>query len=155
MNRTEAIKAELERIRQENGGLLRQQDIVDAARPEDSPLHDEFTWDDGEAAELYRLHEAGVLTRRVKVKLNIAPAGEPPQIIRPRVYHSLPEDRHKAGGYRSLADIRADPEKRAQLLEQVRAELAALRQKYAHLDELNAVWIQIDALATAEERPAA
>lgn len=154
MKRSDALRAELERIRQANGGLLRQADIVEAAKPEESILHDEFTWEDSEAAEEYRLHEAGILVRRVKVTLTLGPVSAP-TTIRPRVYQSLPEDRHSGGGYRSLDDLRADPVRRAQMLESVRGELAAIRRRFGWLQELDEVWSAIDRRdeAATESRP--
>jgi len=41
--------------------------VVDAARAEDSPLHRYFTWDDGAAAEKWRLDEARKLVRSIHV----------------------------------------------------------------------------------------
>ena len=44
---------ELERIKK--AGPLTPPRIVEAATPEDAPLHPPFEWDDGAAAGLYRL----------------------------------------------------------------------------------------------------
>lgn len=41
--------------------------VVDAARPNDSPLHDRFEWDDHAAGEAYRLVQARALIRSVKI----------------------------------------------------------------------------------------
>jgi len=38
-------------------GILEPQDVVDAARPDDHPLHGAFEWDDGIAAEAHRRQE--------------------------------------------------------------------------------------------------
>lgn len=42
-------------------------EIVNAARPESSPLHPYFEWDDSEAAELHRQNQARELTRAIVV----------------------------------------------------------------------------------------
>lgn len=57
---------ELDRIRQEYG-TLQPATVVDEARPDDAPLHPVFEWDDAEAAERYREHQASTLIRQVKV----------------------------------------------------------------------------------------
>jgi hypothetical protein len=57
---------ELERIRKQYGTLTRHA-VLEAAEEEDNPLHDEFVWDDGEAAARYRLAQAGDLIRAVRV----------------------------------------------------------------------------------------
>lgn len=41
--------------------------VVEDARHPDSPLHDAFEWDDGVAAEKYRLWQARVLLNRLQV----------------------------------------------------------------------------------------
>jgi hypothetical protein len=78
---------ELERIRKVHKEL-RAADVVEAARPEDAPLHPAFTWDDGAAAERWRRLEARTLIRAIVVKVD---AEQP----RP-VYEHVPAI--KAGG---------------------------------------------------------
>jgi hypothetical protein len=43
-------------------------DIVDAARPDDAPLHRYFEWDDGVAAERYRETQARHMARRERLE---------------------------------------------------------------------------------------
>lgn len=57
---------ELARIHQESG-VLTPPAVVDAARPEDSPLHPAFEWRDEEAAEKYRRWQARMLIKAVYV----------------------------------------------------------------------------------------
>lgn len=61
---TDKIKAALEAIRKKNGGRLTRQQVVDAARAKNHPLHDEFVWDDRKAADLQRLDRAQELIVR-------------------------------------------------------------------------------------------
>lgn len=63
----DAIVSELEGIRSSAGGVLKTEDVVDAARPEDAPLHAAFTWDDHAAAEQHRRWQARQLIRCVVV----------------------------------------------------------------------------------------
>jgi len=44
-----AAQSELKRICDENGGVLRVEDVVDAARPHNSLLHRYFEWNDSVA----------------------------------------------------------------------------------------------------------
>jgi hypothetical protein len=60
---TEQTVAALEEVRLSHDGKLRPPDVVNAARPEESPLHSHFEWDDSEAAEEYRLYQARYLIR--------------------------------------------------------------------------------------------
>lgn len=46
-------------------------DVVNAARSESSPLHDQFTWNDVEAAEKYRVVEARHLVNTITVVIKV------------------------------------------------------------------------------------
>jgi len=63
------VAVELERIR-ERDGVIRASVVVEEAKPEESPIHDRFTWDDEKAANEYRLIEARQLIRSVVVVSN-------------------------------------------------------------------------------------
>lgn len=67
-------KADAERIGPElarlmDGGKRKLEDVVEAARPDDAPLHGYFTWDDQVAAERFRQMEAGRMVRAIKVEV--------------------------------------------------------------------------------------
>ena len=63
----QAVGEALEAIRIGNGNKLTPADVVVHATSEDSPLHNAFTWDDSEAANLWRQEEARNLVRHVVV----------------------------------------------------------------------------------------
>lgn len=62
------VREELQRIADQHDGRLKPEWVVDAARPEDSPLHDYFTWDDTLAAEERRKDQARPLIRSVEIR---------------------------------------------------------------------------------------
>jgi hypothetical protein len=131
------ILGELQRIATRNCGLLRPEDVVDAARDRKSPLHEQFDWDDSEAAGKWRIHQARQLIRvtvtyREEVKQNV------------RVFVSLTPDRENdGGGYRSMVAVLSDSESRKQLLADAMAELNTFEAKYRALDELAGVFAAI------------
>ena len=129
----------LEAIRVANEGILRAQDVVDAARAEESPLHDWFEWDDSVAAENHRRQQARELIRvYVKVEKQDTPET--------RAYVSLESDRRSpGGGYRSVSDVFTNPERRAELLTQALREASLWRTKYKALEELAGVFDAIEA----------
>ena len=49
--------------------IVRPLDLVEAARPADSPLHDGFEWDDTTAAEAYRRRQAAYILRSIEVEI--------------------------------------------------------------------------------------
>ena len=57
---------ELERISKEHGEVTPPL-VVDEARPEESPIHEVFEWDDYVAAESHREHQARQLIRSIQV----------------------------------------------------------------------------------------
>lgn len=155
--RAEQIRAALAAIAAANNNLLNPAHVVEAARDPDHILHDEFVWDDEDAAEQYRLAQAGALIRRVKFTLVRQDAQTKQITLRTtRAYQSRPSARTPEGGYESVEQIMADPAKRDELIDQVLRELGAYRKRYADLVALADVWRAIDdALDTLTPPPAA
>lgn len=129
------IEAELLRLAEENDGVLKPEAVVGAARHPDSPLHSQFTWDDSQAAEQYRLWQARQLIR-VVVQLIPSAHGE----VSERVFVSLHMDREQAGGgYRKLIAVMSNEQMRRALLEEALEEMERFQEKYARLKELAGV----------------
>jgi hypothetical protein len=128
---------ELERITKANGGVLKAEDVVDTARSKKSPLHEYFDWEDGEAAQKWRLHQARQL---IRVTVRVITPAKPPV----RVFVSLRADREDdGGGYRFLTAVLSDSERRNQLLTDALAELKTFEVKYRELVELADVFVSI------------
>jgi hypothetical protein len=128
---------ELGQLQREHGGLLRAQDVVSFAKNPATALHGYFTWDDSEAAELYRLSQA-----RAVIRLSVTVISEEAAPV--RAFVSLPSDRMSGGGYRSLTDVVNDEVRRGEMLADALARLGALRRKYAALQALLPVWEAVD-----------
>lgn len=142
---TEAKRAALLAITAEHGGRLHAQAIVEAAEDIHSPLHDEFEWDDGEAAARYRLAQAGALVRRLK--LVIMRSDEGPKIIKiseVREFHSRDSQRAIHAGMETLESIMEDPAKREDMLQTCLHAMESYRSRYRELSELAAVWGALD-----------
>jgi hypothetical protein len=60
----------LSQLEQESGNL-NPADVVEDARDPASPLHDFFEWDDDVAAQQWRLSQARLLIRRVKIQVTV------------------------------------------------------------------------------------
>lgn len=125
------IQDELERLRLLHGGVLMPEHIVNAAKPKSSPLHGSFDWDNGEAAHKWRLEQA-----RHLIRIFVTVLGNGDQSRESRMYVSLSTDRAGEGGYRAIADVLSDAEKRATLLRDAELDMLRFRQKYAGLVEL-------------------
>jgi len=142
--KAEAIRAELLAIAASHDGALNPHDIVQRASDPDSALHDEFEWNDDDAAEAYRLAQAGALVRRIKLTI-VRPDGETKlmKVSTVRAYQSRPSMRHAEGGYETVGAIISDPDKRAEMVRQVVLEMSAYRKRYSELVELENVWVAI------------
>ena len=139
MKQNSAIK-ELRRIAKENGGVLLPSAVVEAARPKSSPIHSRFEWDDGVAAEQYRLCQARQLIR-VSVEC-IEGVGDPVD-----VFVSLGSDRVKdGGGYRLVVDVLNDEEMCARMLQDAKSEMEVFRRKYSRLKQLSGVFSAMEAV---------
>ena len=129
------IIAELKRIAAQNNGLLQPETVVQEARPVDSPLHSRFEWNNGKAAEKYRIWQARQL---IAISVEVIDGVNNPV----DVFVSLTPDRlRNSGGYRMMARVLSDEQMRAQMLRDCMDELQALKMKYGQLRELCAVWM--------------
>ncbi len=144
--RNEALRGALMAIAERNEGVLNPLAVVEAARDPDSPLHPHFTWDDDEAAEAYRVAQAGALIRRVKLTIikTDTTSGKAVSITTTRSFQSRPSMRGDGKGYEPLQAILSDEDKRAEMLDTVLRELSAYRRRYKELAELSDVWAAID-----------
>ena len=118
-------------------GALTAQNLVEASKPIDAPLHNEFEWDDEKAASKYREHQArNIINALVIVPDENVPAKEPV-----RAYFQI-EDGGKR--YTQLTAIMESPTQMEMLLKSALNELAAFKKKYGLLQELQDVIKSID-----------
>lgn len=147
----EAAHKVLEQIRAKNDGDLRLEDVVAASRPKTAPLHRDFEWDDGVAAQQYRLDQARYIVRSIEVIEDEAPA------IQARAYQvsytpAQTEEATKARPvYRSTKEMLADPIARDALLAGAIRDAIAYRRRYRMLSELSQVFRALDEFLTSGE----
>ena len=126
-------------LEQKKGGKLTPKELVEAARDVNSPLHNEFEWNDGIAAQKYREWQAryiissieltiiNVASEPTEVELFVADKNEEPAAYGVKFYHSLDSD---GTGYENVFVVSEDEEKRKKLLENCKKDIAAFREKY-------------------------
>lgn len=132
-----AAAAELNAIHERKGELTPAL-VVEAARKEESPLHDYFTWSDSKAATNFRLLEAAMLIRSVRVRVT---NGE--QTIRTNAF-MLPV--HGQSQYRPIGEVVQSSELSTAMLEIAKTELTAFKKKFGRLEQLLGLWPHIDEL---------
>lgn len=124
----------------ESAGELTPRAVVDDARSESSPLHPLFEWNDAEAADRYRLVQAGHVIRCVVVTVEDA---DPEQMRVVRAFVPvIDESEHRS--YVTTMRALADKNMRAQVLQQAYSELDAVLRKYRELRELSEVVQAVD-----------
>jgi hypothetical protein len=136
MSRSE-ISQELNRIREQNRGLLKAPDVVESARAKSSPLHSYFEWDNNIAGDKYRLAQARELIRVSVTMLEPVDGGKTLVV---REFRSLLSDRVAGNGYRTLVSIMSDRSLREQLLAEAYADMERFQERYAQLKELSEVF---------------
>ena len=130
---------------EENGGLTAKR-LLGVSRPEDAPLHDEFLWDDTEAAEKYREHQAAHIIRCIVITPE-TPKREP---VRAFINVSDNNTMDTGRSYRSLNVVLQETTLRDQMLTQALKELRNFEVKYATLTELAHVFDAIHAVGDAD-----
>lgn len=133
----------LEQIRARNG-VMRPIDIVDDARPENSPLHPAFEWDDRIAAERHRENQARELVTAliVTVARQEGEDEDDTQQVCVGFVSVVSDDRR---GYVPIAEAFTQRGFRQQVIDEALRGLEAWRTRYNGLSELSAVY------AAAEE----
>lgn len=120
-------------------GLIQPVEVVEAARDEQSPLHRFFEWDDGTAAEAFRLVQARNLIRSVRIA-----RGEPtgPQIVNVTIIHA--DTGEKRRGYVPTERAVSEPDLRAQILQDARRGIEAYRNRLATFEQMQVVVGHLD-----------
>lgn len=134
----------VEQLRKKNDGDVDAEMLVKAASAKRNPLHAEFEWDDTEAGHQFRLSQAReVLRHLVVVRDEIS--SERPQRVYEVVRLPKEEENTRAKNvYRTVDQIMADPDMRAELLGRALKELISIRNRYRDLQELAVVMRSID-----------
>ena len=119
----------MELIRRECNGEIRPQDVVADARNANSPLHSFFEWNDGEAAEQYRLSQARGLIRAVVAIYR--QEDKPPVRMNAYIHFSEPGTPH----YREASQAMSIPASRDVVLRRALQELQQWGKRYRDLQE--------------------
>lgn len=120
-------------------GAVRPQRLVDVARPEESPVHGLFEWDDQVAAELHRVDQA----RRVMRSLRVVVQDNRREIAYVHVSTVVPGQRGPGGYVQSLRAL-SDETMRTQVLEDAARQLLGFRRRFMALQEFKPVIDAID-----------
>ena len=117
-------------------GNLTAKGLLDANRPIDAPLHKEFEWNDGIAAEKYREQQA----RHIIGSLIICPEQSEPV----RAFFKIESTGNR---YIPVTTIMESADSTNRLKEIAISELKAIERKYRSIEALEKVWNEIDTIS--------
>lgn len=127
---------------EDRDGSVTPQSFLEASRPEDSPTHGAFEWDDSVAAEKYRLTQSRHIINNVTVRIISDDNTKPEE--RHVAFVNTTDGRHNPAHYKSVNVALADEESRDIVLRNALSELEAFQRKYASLTELSEVFSAIE-----------
>lgn len=135
-----AVGEHLEMLRQQAKGELTPEDVLADAKNHNSPLHSYFEWDEGAAAQQYRLQQARGLIRAV---VAIYVHDDKPA-TRVRAYVHIPEP--GAQHYREVTHAMSQRKTRDMVLQRAWREFQQWRQRYKDLKEFADLFEAADAV---------
>lgn len=124
------LRDELEKIRKQ-AGELKPEPIVEAATPEDHPLHSRFEWDNSIAGHQYRLEQARMLIRQVRIEF----VDSKEKVTTIRAYQAVRNEKAPGYTYVPSEEVAASPVLTDIVLMDMKREWKALQQRYGHFAE--------------------
>lgn len=137
------IRAVLTSLEATLGRGLTAEDVVEAAAPVESPLHQYFEWDDALAGQMHRKNQARALMRRVKVRIvEDVPNGER-RVFQMASYSNVIRDDRRE--YVPTGAAFTDPALRAQLLQRALREMDLWAARYRAYQEFADIVAAVEA----------
>jgi len=140
--RPAVAEKEFARITERHGELTAEA-IVSEARNRRNPLHQDFEWNDGKAAEKFRLQQAGDMMRALRIEY-LTDRG---QKVNTRLLINVAETKDSGTSYHHIKVVLSDREMRERAVDAALARLLAVKREYEHLKELADVFRAIERVA--------
>jgi len=152
----ETVQEAIQAIADANDGRVTPEQVVDAARDEESPLHGHIEWDDGNAAFAHRLDQARMLIRSVKLVITTQTLK-----VKSVAFVRDPEKDPRDAGYVSVTKIKTDEDLKRDVLIQEFSRAAASIKRARVLatvfdmeEDVDQFLVSIDAFRQQLEAPA-
>ena len=130
----------MERIEKRDGELTKEA-FLEESRPEDSPTHGLFEWDDTAAAEKFRLAQSRICIQDIVV--TIVKNTETPKTVHAFVNTNSAIGRKEKASYSNIEVALSDEDKRKVVLRNAFYELQIFEQKYSDYQELAGVFAEL------------
>lgn len=123
-------------------GYIEKEDLLEASREENAPLHKCFEWRDEVAAEKYRVYQAGDIISNIVV-VTVKVGDKTTELKEPtRAFVSVSTAKAK-GKFVSVESVMSNEDYRKQVLNNAAFELLTFKNKYQGYAELSKVFESI------------
>ncbi len=133
---------ELNKIASNNSGQLNPEDVIEAAKNTNNPLHEYFDWDDTEAANKYRLFQARNMINHITVSVQYNGSQKEHKAF--FSVNSTPEEKAKNRTYITIDRVLNEPVLRGQVIKDALKEIEYWKRKYAEYLELRKIFKAIE-----------
>lgn len=132
------VAGEVMEMIEKRDGELTKEAFLEESRPDDSPTHDLFDWDDTSAAEKYRLTQARMCIQDIVV--TVIRHNEPRKI---HAFVNTTVGKTNNASYSNIQIAMEDEEKRKAVLQNAFTELQAFERKYSEYTELSGIFAEV------------
>lgn len=129
-------------ISNKNGCNVTAQDLLEASRPEDTPLHNDFEWQDDIAAEEYRKYQARNILNSLTIVVEHKDNENKNCESDIRAFFVIKENDKQS--YKPIKVIMMDNDYEQQLYNSALKELIAIKNKYATIQRLKHIFDEIE-----------
>lgn len=129
-------------ISNKNGSSVTPQDLLDASRPEDTPLHNDFEWRNDIAAEEYRKYQARNIIHSLTIVVEHKDDENKNDESEVRAFFVIKENEKQS--YKPIKVIMQDENYEKQLYDSALKELIAIKNKYATIQKLKHIFDEIE-----------
>lgn len=156
--------AVMEQLEREHGCVTKS-NFLEASRPEDSPTHKLFEWDDTKAAEKYRLGQSRFYISNLRIVVEEIKADEKPISVQSfksedgkdvpvttRAFVSVSDTQRGRAEYVNIERALSDEDMRKNVLRNALLELKEFEGKYSRYKELSGIFDAIDNFEEELER---
>jgi len=132
----QAVGERIESLRAELGDGLTPLNVVDDARPESAPTHELFNWDDSDAAELFRQHQARHILKAIRIVITPIDESQEPKDTRV-VISNVSAFKGGIRAYYPTSVVVNDVDLRESALKDLRVFLLGFANKYQSLSDVS------------------
>lgn len=122
----------VEKIEERDGNITKEA-FLDESRPEESPTHSMFEWNDTIAAEKYRLEESRHIINALQI---IYTDSKDNDVKIPAVINVTSTMPAKTAQYRNIVDALSEKESRDLIISRLQREVDQLIERNRHIEEL-------------------